>query len=223
MSALTTSVLLHAQSSAPQITPDDAGRHRGKVATVCGVVISSGCRANEGTLLNFATKEPRASFSILIPHASRSAFPEHVEGDFLSLSVCATGKIERREGSWHQIKATSPAAIQVAAESGPPLQFAPGAHWGCEPGATLPRRTRDAKPEYPADALSQRVEGAVVLLFVVNVDGAVGDVKVLRSVHPSVDQSAVAALKQWQFEPGTLTGKAVPVYLTATISFTAPR
>src|SRR5258708_427576 len=80
-------------------------------------------------------------------------------------------------------------------------------------GVSLPRVTTEVKADYTNEAKAQRIEGTVVMEIVVLTDGAVGDVKVTRSldsVH-GLDAQAVKAMKQWQFEPGKKDGKAVAV------------
>lgn len=65
---------------------------------------------------------------------------------------------------------------------------------------------------YPADARKERVQGRVILSFVVDEGGDVRDVKVVRGVAPSLDQEAlrvVAMSPKWT--PGTQRGKNVKV------------
>ena len=64
--------------------------------------------------------------------------------------------------------------------------------------------------KYPADAKQQKKHGTVYLSFVVNEDGRITDVKVLRSVFPSLDKEAVrivSVMPNWK--PGMQNGKAV--------------
>ena len=48
--------------------------------------------------------------------------------------------------------------------------------------------------------------------------GSVEDVRVLKSVNPLLDASAVRAVGQWRYRPATLNGRAVRVYLTVTVT-----
>jgi TonB family protein len=45
-------------------------------------------------------------------------------------------------------------------------------------------------------------------------------VEVLRSLDGDLDQQAVAALKQWEFKPGTHDGKPVAVRISCELTFT---
>ena len=89
-------------------------------------------------------------------------------------------------------------------------------------GVTLPVVTKQVKAVYTQEAMDAHIEGTVGLEVVVLADGAVGDVKVARSLDPTygLDQEAVKAMKQWQFKPGTKDGKAVAVQVEVEIRFT---
>ena len=43
---------------------------------------------------------------------------------------------------------------------------------------------------------------------------------VVRPLAPDLDVAAIAAARQWRFEPGTMDGKPVPVLVTITMGFT---
>jgi len=47
----------------------------------------------------------------------------------------------------------------------------------------------------------------------------VSSAHVLRSI-PMLDQAALDAVKEWQFQPTQLNGVAVPVIMTVTVNFT---
>ena len=73
-------------------------------------------------------------------------------------------------------------------------------------------------PQYPQIAISAKKEGVVILEATVGADGAVSDVRVLRS-EPLLDGAAVDAVKQWRYSPLQLNGRAQPFILTVTVSF----
>ena len=87
-------------------------------------------------------------------------------------------------------------------------------------GVSAPSVLSEVKPEYPARAISTGIEGVVTLEAVVETNGSVGDVRVLKPVHPMLDESAIAALKQWKFRPGVRDGKPVRVAVEVEMSFT---
>jgi TonB family protein len=87
-------------------------------------------------------------------------------------------------------------------------------------GGTIkaPKKTRDVRPVYPADALAAGVQGIVVLETLIDADGKVVDARVLRSV-PMLEAAALHAVRQWQFSPTTIDGAPTAVLMTVTINF----
>ena len=81
-----------------------------------------------------------------------------------------------------------------------------------------PQQTKKVEPIYPPIAQSARVSGAVILEATIGVDGKVRDVKVLRSL-PLLDQAAIDAVRQWEYEPTLLAGVPTPVLMTVTVTF----
>jgi len=74
--------------------------------------------------------------------------------------------------------------------------------------------------KYPKDAEKQKVEGRVLVQFVIETDGSVTDVKVTKKVFPSLDAEGirvVQAMPKWT--PGKHKGKIVRVQYTLPIVF----
>ena len=55
----------------------------------------------------------------------------------------------------------------------------------------------------------------------IDTQGFIADAKVLRSI-PLLDEAALDAVRQWQFEPTMLNGAPVPVIMTVTVNFALP-
>jgi protein TonB len=73
---------------------------------------------------------------------------------------------------------------------------------------------------YPEAAREINIEGKVMVRFVVNEDGSISDVEVLRGIGGGCDEEAkrvVAGMPKWK--PGKQEGKAVKVYFMLPISF----
>ena len=87
-------------------------------------------------------------------------------------------------------------------------------------GVSAPILVKEVKPQYTADAMRAKAQGAVTLECVVQPDGAVGEVRVTKALDPGLDQEAIRAVKQWRFKPGTKDGKPVPVLVTLELTFT---
>jgi protein TonB len=84
-----------------------------------------------------------------------------------------------------------------------------------------PRKIFDAPPVYPRQALDAGVQGIVIAEVLLDSDGNVADVRVLRS-HPLLEDAAVEAVLQWKYEPVLLNGEPVPAIMTITLNFLLP-
>ena len=74
--------------------------------------------------------------------------------------------------------------------------------------------------QYPANAAKNNIEGRVVVQFVIEKTGEIGEVKVVRSIDEELDAEAVRVVKELpKFEPGRQDGEAVAVWYTLPISF----
>lgn len=74
--------------------------------------------------------------------------------------------------------------------------------------------------KYPTIAEETGVQGRVIVTFVVERDGSITDVKVVKSVDPSLDKEAsrvVAGMPKWI--PGKQNGSAVRVKYTVPVTF----
>ncbi len=77
-------------------------------------------------------------------------------------------------------------------------------------------------PEYPEHAQAVRAHGQVILQALVDVDGSVDSVEILRSSQPNLgfELEAVEAVMQWRFIPATIDEKPFPMYFTVVVDFT---
>jgi len=114
------------------------------------------------------------------------------------------------------VLALSLAAGQAAA--------APGAAAADEPALAAPPALKALVPaEVPPGTAFPGPEVAVVLAIDVGADGRVEDVRVEEPAGEPFDGAALAAARQFSFEPGRLTtGEAVPVTITFRMRITAP-
>jgi protein TonB len=72
--------------------------------------------------------------------------------------------------------------------------------------------------KYPVYAQQRKIQGKVMVSFIVNKDGSVADIKVLKSVNPYLDAEALRVMKMMpKWKPGQEKGKpcrtmiAIPV------------
>ena len=83
-----------------------------------------------------------------------------------------------------------------------------------------PTVTRRVEPTYPEVARKARVSGVVVIEAIIDRQGNVDQVKVLKGLPMGLSAEAEAAVRQWKFRPGTLNGQPVDVIFSLTVNFT---
>lgn len=73
---------------------------------------------------------------------------------------------------------------------------------------------------YPQMALANDIQGRVVVKFVVEKDGSVSDVQVVRGVDKDLDKEAVRVVKSMpKWQPGKNNGQAVRCYFNLPVTF----
>jgi protein TonB len=73
---------------------------------------------------------------------------------------------------------------------------------------------------YPSEAQRNNVQGRVILHFVVNPDGSVGMIEILRSIDPLLDNEAIRVVKTLpKFKPGKQRGVPVKVWFSLPVLF----
>lgn len=74
--------------------------------------------------------------------------------------------------------------------------------------------------KYPADAEKQKVQGKVMVSFIVETNGSISDVKVMKNVFPSLDAEAIRVVKAMpRWTPGKQKGKVVRVHFSLPITY----
>ena len=88
-------------------------------------------------------------------------------------------------------------------------------------GIVPPKAITSPSPTYTREGARRRIQGFVTLQFVVEPDGTVGPVRVIRSLDAAsgLDDAAVGTLRQWRFTPGTKDGRPVRVMATIVMTY----
>ncbi len=102
--------------------------------------------------------------------------------------------------------ALAAANTALAAPAGAPAQLIPASA---------------VQPTYPEAERKAGVEGAVLLACTIGADGAVTKLAPEQEVtgHPAFTAAAIAAVKQWRFEPAREDGKAVACTVKIPVKF----
>jgi protein TonB len=85
----------------------------------------------------------------------------------------------------------------------------------------MPRPIRTVAPKYPEAARKRGQEGTVLVRTWVETDGGPRKVGVIpgKGVAPDLDQAAVAAVRQWRFEPARKDKEPVAVWVVIPVKF----
>jgi TonB family protein len=75
------------------------------------------------------------------------------------------------------------------------------------------------EPQYPAALRQKGVRGKVVLHAVIRSNGKVGQIRVIESLNPILDQKAKAAFSHWKFAPALLKDKPIAMSVIVTVPF----
>jgi TonB family protein len=86
-------------------------------------------------------------------------------------------------------------------------------------GVTPPQLLRKVVPRYSEAARRMRREGSVFLEAIIDKDGRVANVRVLRGLGFGLDEEAAQAVSQWTYEPARLGQRIIAVYLTVRVDF----
>lgn len=82
-----------------------------------------------------------------------------------------------------------------------------------------PQKVHAPQPRYTEDARKARIEGVVILQTVVDTEGKIVDVKVLKGLPYGLTESATQTVREWRFKPATKQGQPVPVFYMLTVTF----
>jgi TonB family protein len=106
----------------------------------------------------------------------------------------------------------------TVSDAPPPPAPAPGtARIGGNVSA--PVLLKQAYPEFSDQARRKKVNGDVLLHFIVDEQGIPQDVKVVRGLGMGLDENAIKAVKQYRFRPAMREGVAVKVEMNVSVNF----
>jgi len=81
-----------------------------------------------------------------------------------------------------------------------------------------PRLLNPSKPKYPPEAFVRKIEGVVIVEFVIDATGRVVRARIVQSI-PMLDAAALEAVRAWVFAPALKRGIAVPTAAQAPVTF----
>lgn len=78
---------------------------------------------------------------------------------------------------------------------------------------------KKVNPAYPEEAKKQGIQGLEILKAQIDSSGNIANLRPLSSSHPVLTQSALGAINQWKYTPGTVSNIPTSVPLTVIVNF----
>lgn len=85
--------------------------------------------------------------------------------------------------------------------------------------SSMPRLKKEVRATYPEAARTARIEGPVVMDVLIDARGFAVDVRVVSGLGHGLDEAAVQAMKQFEFEPARVQDQTVAVRIRYTYRF----
>lgn len=142
-----------------------------------------------------------------------------VAAGIVAMTACSNSKIQRTVSD--NAKQWRTAVIKPTADPDSSKIFGAAEEMPSFPGGekALMQYIKD-NTYYPEEMCEGAAQGRVMVGFVINEDGSISDVKVLRSLTPECDEVAVKIVKGMpKWNPGKQNGKAVKTKYTVPVSF----
>ena len=173
--------------------------------------------------------------SISNPTVARSVDPLLDEEALRVVNAMPKWKPGMHEGKAVNVKYTIPVAFKLQGENADSKAAATpreaqvdenGVYMVCDQMPMYPGGMQELMKflqkniQYPQDAEEKGIQGRVIVQFVVEKDGSIKDIKVVRGIDPSLDKEAlrvINAMPKW--EPGKHKGEAVSVKYTVPVAF----
>ncbi len=86
-------------------------------------------------------------------------------------------------------------------------------------GISAPKAVSTHDPEYTEEARNAKTQGTCILWLIVDQNGNPRDIRVVRGLGFGLDARAIAAVKQWRFEPAMKDGHPVNVQISVEVGF----
>ena len=76
-------------------------------------------------------------------------------------------------------------------------------------------------PKYPKKFINSGIDGKVKVFFVVDAEGSPVQVQYIEATDLAFAEEAIAAVKEWRFEPALKNGVAVPACVVAPLTISS--
>lgn len=152
-----------------------------------------------------------------------------VGGVYSVQGIAASPRMAQKSGSgkWAKTHATYSAEDMIELEEKSPGEEEKDIFSSVEKMPEFPGKSEGLKNflkkhlKYPEHLKNAGIAGNVFVEFIVDKDGSVIEVKILRSIHPDLDKEAIRVIKltSKMWKPGRQDGKAVKVQMVIPVKF----
>lgn len=185
--------------------------------TICGRVAAVSCTSNQSEVRIRLTEGMRAvGWTALIPSGQRRGFDTTLLTGLDDANVCVRTTVKPLGQEVMLLRAED----LVITDNSTAARYHDDAVHSCDADVAMPTPVREVKASMTADAMRAKTNGAVLLRAVVDVTGAVRDVRVVKGLEPSQDAACREALENWVFKPARRAGMPVPMRISVEMHFT---
>jgi TonB family protein len=86
-------------------------------------------------------------------------------------------------------------------------------------GVTEGLLVKKVTPQYPETALWTKISGSVVMSALIEKNGDIGSLQVIKPVGAGLDEAAYDGVKKWKYQPYLINGQPVEVVTQITVNF----
>lgn len=184
---------------------------------VCGRVAAVSCTNSQSEVRIRLTERMRGiTWTARIPSGQRSVFDTRLLTRLDDANVCVRTTVKPLG---RDVMLLRPEDLVISDDS-TPTGYQDDVVHSCDGDVERPTPVREVKASMTADAMRAKVNGAVLLRALVDVTGAVRDVRVVEALEPSQDVASREALEKWIFKPARRGGAPVPMRISVEMHFT---
>jgi TonB family protein len=182
---------------------------------VCGRVLSVTCARHNSDAVLLLEADDGRFLNVAVPSYMRDLIAT-VSEQHTRRAVCVTADTTLSMAST-RVRLGNPAQLTIGGVL--PVPGREDVASSCDPPVSMPQPLREERVMYTPDAMRAKISGSVLLHGIVEANGEVTGVRVIRPLFDSLDAAAARAFAQWRFAPAMRDGTPVPVAVTLESSF----
>ena len=121
--------------------------------------------------------------------------------------------------SFFHMAPAMPQMLDHYPQSRPPILTSRNDPFRFQRGDTRPKLVHSVPPEFSTQARRQKIQGVVLVTLLVNQKGEPKDLQVERSLGYGLDEKALQAVSQYEFEPAMRDGRPIAQKIAVEVNF----